>query len=156
MKILWVRGNENINFHHPYTWFCLGVRGAGKSRFLEHLAEIHLKQEHTIVDLFGSRDGENLAWLRSPWRKEKRILLLSVENAIVEAPSDVDVKPYTAFSLKDLENYDLVINSPPLYPTLDSELFSVNHVIEKLWRRLKLAQEARRRHSESCKIESQV
>ena len=45
-----------------------------------------------MLDLYAARSGENLAWLRSPWRKEKRVLLLSSENAIVEPPSGVDVK----------------------------------------------------------------
>ncbi len=71
MKIFWIRGNETIRFNRPHTFFVKGVRGAGKSAFLEHVAACYLNEGHTLLDLFGSRDGEGLAWLRSPYAKEK-------------------------------------------------------------------------------------
>ncbi|MDH7564788.1 MAG: hypothetical protein ACQXXG_09520 [Candidatus Bathyarchaeia archaeon] len=139
MKIGWLEGSHNISFDKANTWFCLGVRGAGKSAFLEHLAELHLEAGNAVLDLFGARSGENLGWLRSKWAKEKRILLLSAENAIVETPTklSVEVKPYAKISLSDFSNYDIIINSSPLYPNLDSEFEAVNTIISILWQRLK-------------------
>ena len=89
MKLAWLKGNETFSWQKPYTWFTIGIRGAGKSSFLEHLAELHLTEGNCILDLFASRDGENLAWLRSEWAKEKRILLLCDETAIIEPPKNV-------------------------------------------------------------------
>jgi len=139
MKIAWLQGYHNISFNKPYTWLCLGVRGSGKSAFLEHLAELHLNEGNAILDLFAARSGENLGWLRSKWAKEKQILLLCAENAIVELPKDinVDVRPASKITLNDFSSYDIIINSSPLYPTLDAEFEAVNQIIDKLWRRLK-------------------
>lgn len=64
MRIKWVRGNEQISFKRPHVWFALGVRGSGKSSFLEHVAVEYLNRNAVVFDLFGSRDGEALAWLR--------------------------------------------------------------------------------------------
>jgi len=136
LKIAWVTGNENISWKRPYVWLTLGVRGAGKSSFLEHLAEQHLEEGNCVLDLFACRAGENLAWLRSGWAKEKRILLLSDENAIVEAPDSVSVKPYTQLSLSDFNEYDIIINSSPMYRSLDAEYMSCNCIIDRLWHRL--------------------
>ena len=136
MKIGWLYGNETVNWSRPYVWLTLGVRGAGKSSFLEHLAEQHLQNGNCVLDLFACRAGENLAWLRSKWAKEKRILLLSDENAIVEAPDSVSIKPYTKLSLSDFTEHDIIINSSPLYRSLDAEYMSCNFIIDKLWHRL--------------------
>jgi hypothetical protein len=77
----WVRGNEHISFTrpHPHLFFCQGIRGSEKSSFMEMAGCYYLDKGHTISDLFSSRDGENLAWLRSPFSKEKKILLLCGE-----------------------------------------------------------------------------
>jgi len=136
VKIAWLYGNESISWNRPYVWLTLGVRGAGKSSFLEHLAEQHLQSGNCVLDLFACRAGENLAWLRSKWAEEKRVLLLSDENAIVEAPDSVSVKPYSKLSLSDFTEYDIVINSSPLYRSLDAEYMSCNFIIDKLWHRL--------------------
>jgi hypothetical protein len=135
MKLAWLNGSERIRFDRPYVWLTMGVRGAGKSSFLEHLAELHLEHGNCVLDLFGSRSGENLAWLRSDWAKEKRILLLCDENAIVECQT-ADVKPYTRLRLEDFSDYDLIINSSPLYRSLDAEYEACNFIIDKLWHRL--------------------
>jgi predicted DNA-binding protein YlxM (UPF0122 family)/energy-coupling factor transporter ATP-binding protein EcfA2 len=137
MRIFWIKGNENIPFNKTYAWLVIGVRGAGKSAFLEHLAELHLSEGNTVLDLFGAKSGENLAWLRSEWIKEKRILLLHGENAIIESDLDIDFKKVSDISLKDFEDYDIIINSSPLYQSLDDEFNAVNIIIEKLWKRIK-------------------
>ena len=85
MRVLWARGNDTVKLNRPSTWFCLGVRGSGKSSFLEHVACQYLKEDAVVFDLFGSRDGEGLAWLRSPYAKDKKILLLHGDNVDVDA-----------------------------------------------------------------------
>jgi predicted DNA-binding protein YlxM (UPF0122 family) len=137
MRIAWIKGNENIPFKKTYAWLVIGVRGAGKSAFLEHLAEIHLTEGNSVLDLFGAKSGENLAWLRSRWVNEKKILVLHGENAIIESDLDVDFKKVSDISLKDFEDYDIIINPPPLYQSIDAEFEAVNIIIEKLWKRVK-------------------
>jgi hypothetical protein len=129
----WIRGGERISFNRPSTWFVLGVRGEGKSSLLEHLAELHLKGGHAVLDLFGSRDGEGLAWLRSPYAQEK-ILLLHGDNADVTAP--VDTKPVGKVRLSDFEDYDIVISSSPLYSSPSDEFTQVARLTDLLYKRL--------------------
>jgi energy-coupling factor transporter ATP-binding protein EcfA2 len=105
MKVVWVRLNDTISFNKPSTWFVLGLRGSGKSSLLEHVACNYLEEGHVVLDLFGSRDGEGLAWLRSPYAKDKKILLLRGENVDVEA--SFPVKQADQLSLKDLKTSTL-------------------------------------------------
>jgi len=134
MKVLWVRGNESIGFNRPSTWFNLGVRGSGKSSLLECVGEQYLAKGHTILDLFGSRDGEGLAWLRSPYARDKKILLLRGEYVDVEAPCDV--KTVKQLRLRDFEAYDILISASPLYRNIDDEFINAAAITDKLYRRL--------------------
>jgi len=134
MKIKWVRGNDKINFRRPDIWFVQGVHGSGKSSFLEHLAEIHLSLGHTVLDLFGSRDGEGLAFLRSKWADEKRILLVRGENVIVDG--SWDTKTVEQITLSDFERYDIIISASPLYNDMDQEFIDVARLTDKIYKRL--------------------
>ena len=134
MKLLWVRGAEKIRFTRPSVWFVLGVRGSGKSSFLEHLGENYLDEGAVVLDLFGSRDGEGLAWLRSPYADDRRILLLKGENVDVDAPCDV--KPVSALQLSDFESYDIIVSASPLYSSMDDEFLQAARITDKLYKRL--------------------
>lgn len=135
MKLAWIQGYQDISWNKTYTWLVIGVRGAGKSAFLEHLAEQHLEHGNCVLDLFAARSGENLAWLRSKWAGEKRILLLSAENAKIQAKGNFDVKTASSLSLSDFEDYDIIINSCVFYPSIDAEFEAVNNIIDRLWQR---------------------
>lgn len=134
MKVYWRRGNQSIRPTKPYTWFVLGVRGSAKSSVLEHIGEGYLAEGHVVLDLFGSRDGESLAWLRSPWAKEKSILLVHGDNVDVQAPCET--KRVNQLRLNDFEKNDIVISSSPLYSGVDNEFMSVNRIIDLLYKRL--------------------
>ena len=134
MKIKWVRGNERISFNRPNIWFCLGVKGSGKSSFLETLGEYHLDMNHVVLDLFGSADGEGLAWLRSPYAENKRILLLHGEN--VDVDCSFDVKTASKLTLKDFDQYDLIINARPLYSNADDEFMNAAQIMDKIYKRI--------------------
>ena len=141
MIIIWRRGGEGIPYNRPTTDFTLGVRGVGKSSYLEHRGEGFLERGQVVFDLFGSRDGEGLAWLRSPWAnldertpdKEKKILLIHSETVDVEAP----VKTITVPKLKinDFEKYDLLISSSPMYSTPGDEFNQVSVLTDLLYQR---------------------
>lgn len=134
MKVLWTRGNESIKFTRPSTWFCLGLRGTGKSSLLEHLAMLYMQKNAVIFDLFGSRDGEALAWLRSPYAKDKKILLVHGEN--VDVDCSFPVKPVEKLKLSDIENYDIIISASPLYLNIDQEFFDAAKMTDLLYKRL--------------------
>jgi len=93
----------------------------------------YLEKDAVIFDLFGSRDGEGLAWLRSPYAKEKRILLLKGEN--VDVDSSFPVKQIDQVKLSDVEKYDIIISSSPLYLNIDQEFFGAATLTDLLWQR---------------------
>jgi hypothetical protein len=130
----WIRGQETVGFNRPHTFFCIGTRGSGKSALLEHIAQGYLAEGHVILDLFGSRDGEGLAWLRSPYAKDKNILLIHGDNVSVQ--SSFDAKNISKLSLSDFQNHDILISSSPLYSSIDDEFFDVNFIIDVLYKRL--------------------
>lgn len=134
LEIGWVRGQETIGFNRPTTFFVLGVRGSGKSSLLEYIGECYLAEGHAVLDLFGSRDGENLAWLRSEHAKDKKILLIHGDN--VSVSGSFDAKNISKLSLSDFQNYDIVISSSPLYSSPDDEFYQVNKIIDLLYKRL--------------------
>ena len=142
MIVIWRRGREQFSFYRPTTDFILGVRGGGKSSFLEHRAESFLKRKQAVFDLFSSRDGESLAWLRSEWANrdertpdsEKRILLIHGDNCDVTAP--VYTKNISKVQLRDLEDYDILISSSPLYSSPTDEFSQVGKLTDLLYKRI--------------------
>jgi hypothetical protein len=131
---MWVRYSEAIQFNRPSTWFCLGLRGTGKSSLIEHIAENYLNEGHAIFDLFASRDGENLAWLRSEHVKDKKILLLKGEN--VDVKSSFPCKTAESLTLNDVENFDIIISASPLYLNIDQEFYDAARLTDLLYKRL--------------------
>jgi len=111
----------------------LGIIGSGKSSFLESIGERYLEAGHTLLDLYGSRDGESLAWLRSPWVKEKKVLLLHGDNCDVEG--NYDTKNVSKLTLKDFNDYDILISATPLYIGPGQEYREVNRVLDLLYKR---------------------
>lgn len=133
LDLLWVKGTGSINLKRPNVFFGLGARGSGKSAFLELIASKYLDNGGKVIDLFGSRDGEGLAWLRSPYAKEKRIILL--RGSLVEVKSEHANIDAAKFSFSDLEKGDIFISASPLYESIDAEFNAVNRVIDVLYKR---------------------
>lgn len=110
--------------------------------FLEHRAEGFIKRKQIVLDLFGSRDGEGLAWLRSKWANidertpdfERKILLIHGDSCDVSAP--VDTVNVSKLRMDHFKKYDLLISSAPLYASVDDEFTQVNTITDLLYRRL--------------------
>lgn len=126
-------GNETIDYGGAHTYLAFGVRGSGKSTLLENIGSQYLERGLPVIDLFGSRDGEGLAWLRSKYAEDKKILLLHGDNTDVACSHDT--KPITQYRLQDIEKYDLIISSSPLYSSLDQEYKDVNRIIDLVYQR---------------------
>ncbi len=124
---------DGLNFNRPSSYLVYGVRGSGKSTLLESIGLEYLKNDSHVLDLFGSRDGESLAWLRSPDIENKRVLLLHGDNTDVSC--SWDTKPVSQYTLADIENYDLVISSSPLYSDINTEYTQINKVLDLCYRR---------------------
>lgn len=122
-----------------YLWFVLGIRGSGKSSFLEYLSEIYLLAGGTtIIDIFGSADGENLAWLRSPWGRVLKVLVLHGEDVKVESKrKNIVLKPYTKFVPEDIDKYHIILSSTPLYVSNEKELDAISEIVDKIYERAK-------------------
>jgi len=124
---------DGLKFNRPSSYMAYGVRGSGKSSLLEAIGEEYLKNNCHVLDLFGSRDGESLAWLRSSWMDEKKVLLLHGDNTDIS--SSWDSKPVSKYTLEDIEHYDLVISSSPLYDSIDTEYSQINKVLDLCYQR---------------------
>lgn len=134
MKIAWKRGNTRISFNVPSVWFVLGARGSGKSSLLEHLGENYLEHQHAVFDLFGSRDGENLAWLRSPHVQDKRVLLVKGDN--VDVNCSWEIRNVASLTVQDLDRYDIIISSSPFYINIDQEFQYAAKLTDLLYKRI--------------------
>lgn len=133
IKFLPGRGIEPLTFDEPRVFFVVGVRDSAKSTLLETIGEYYLDGGSCVADIYAARDGENLAWCRSPWAESKKILLLHGENVDVIAP--FKTKKVEDFTLHDFDVYDLIISCPLLYLRPDDEFSGVNHLIDILYRR---------------------
>jgi len=134
MKVKWIRGRETFRFTRPDTWFALGTRGSGKSSLLETIACQYLERNASILDLFGSRDGEGLAWLRSPYAKDKKILLVKGDSVDIEC--SFPVKHVEKLRLRDFEEYDVIVSASPFYVNIGSEFYYAAKLTDLLYRRL--------------------
>jgi hypothetical protein len=130
----WIRSHDELNFDTASIWFCIGTRGSGKSSLIESIGESYLDHGHGVLDLFGSRDGEALGWLRSPWIKNKQILLLKGEN--VDVQCSYPVKLADSLTLEDFEKFDIIISASPLYLNIDQEFADAAKIEDTLYRRL--------------------
>lgn len=133
IKFRWVRGREHVSFDKRAIWFTQGVPGSGKSALLECVGTEYLERGHAVLDLFGSRDSEGLAWLRSPYAKDGNVLLLTGESVDVSAPCDV--KKASQLTLGDLEKYTIIISASCLYSSVDDEFTNAALVTDKVYQR---------------------
>lgn len=110
----------------PFIFSPVGGRGEGKSALAENIAFRYPK----VLDLFGSRDNEGLAWCRSP--KDK---VLFLKGASVDIDSQWDAINATDFKLHDAQNYDSIISVSAFYNSIEEEWYSISKVMDELWRR---------------------
>ena len=125
--IKWVRGREPLEFNRPKTFLNLGQRGSGKSSLLETIAANYGK----IIDLFGSRDNEGLAWCRSPLKDS----VLFIVGDSVKIRSEWPSKKLTELSFSDFRDYDVITSVHAFYGSSDEEYLGLNKILDMLYRR---------------------
>jgi len=115
------RMKASFNWGRPATYLVMGNRGTGKSALIETLAERH----DIIIDLYGSKDNENLCWCRKTSPIDD-ILLIHGENTHVDAP--FDTKPTNELTLKDLESYEATVTCNSFFSSDKIKFASLEHV----------------------------
>ena len=127
---------DGLEFRHSLTYMAFGIRGSGKSTLLEHIAMEFLKNECPVLDLFGSRDGEGLGFLRSPWVTEKDMKVLLIHGDNTDVASGFDSKPTSKCTVEDIDHYDIIISASPLYSSIDVEYSQINRLVDEVYGRL--------------------
>lgn len=99
----------------------LGLKGSGKSALLETLACHYPK----IVDLFGSRDSEGLAWCRSHLKDS----VLFVVGDSIEISSDWPSIPVSKVCMSDFQDYKVILSCHCFYSSGDEEFQGLNKIL---------------------------
>jgi hypothetical protein len=130
VRLEWLVGNEAIKYGRG-VWFAIGTQGSGKSSLLEHVGEHYLRRGQSVLDLYGSKDGESLAWLRSPHVQDRKVLLVHGDN--VDVISSWNSKPISKVTPDDFNDHDIMISANPLYSSYGDEMAQVNRIIDLLY-----------------------
>lgn len=107
----------------------VGLPGSGKSSLLESFACRHEK----VIDLFGSRDNEALAWCRAPRYDPQDILFIVGDS--VELSGKWDTVPISKLKLEDIRSYRLSLSVHGFYGNYDEEFYGMNQILKQLWHR---------------------
>lgn len=128
IKVKWVRGRGRLDFDSPKTFLIVGQKGSGKSTLLESCALRYVK----VIDLFGSRDNEGLAWLR--YVPKDQVLFVVGDSVEIRGRwNQIKVKNLT---LKEISKYALVLSVSAFYSDINEEFHGLNEIIYKcLYRR---------------------
>jgi hypothetical protein len=134
-KLKWVRFpyDASANLAHalkyPLAYAGVGIKGSGKSALVELIGSKYSK----VIDLYGSRDDEGLAWLRADGFKDKVLLLKG--NSVTVDCNCADVKNATDLTLSDMYEYKAIISPAHLYSSIEEEWHSMPRIVSQLWNR---------------------
>lgn len=112
----------------PLAYAITGLKESGKSALAETIGFKYGR----VIDIYGSRDNESLAWLRSPLGE--RALLLKGNSTEVSC-NCAHVANARDFNLDMIDQYDAIISAPLFYGSLEEEWHSLSVMFEKLWKR---------------------
>lgn len=130
LDIEWIRGYEPPNWEKTRHHLAVGLRDSGKSALGENIA-CHYPQ---IIDIYGSRDCEGLAWLRSG---VDDILLVIGDN--VDMDSSYKVVRVGDLDYKTLNDYEITITVPRFYSSEDSYFKGLASLTQHFYYRLKFS-----------------
>jgi hypothetical protein len=123
-----LRWNMPVEWNRPRRYSILGLAESGKSALNEYLAHFHPK----IIDIFGSRDNENLCWLRESSPVENPLLVCG-DN------TDIDSKwPYkhvSELTIQDIDGHDATITCDAFYSDQDTKFQDIQRICDLLYQR---------------------
>jgi hypothetical protein len=112
----------------PTAFGIYGGKDTGKSCLVENLSNHY---PH-VVDLFGARDNEALAWCRSP--RSGSILFLKGPSVELQNCGWPSINA-TDLKLSDIDKYDAIISVSAFYGDIREEWYSLSKLMDKLWHR---------------------
>jgi hypothetical protein len=126
IKVKWIRGRDSFDWGSTSHHICSGLRDSGKSALGEAVAD-HYPQ---IIDIFGSRDNEGLAWCRSG---RDNILFVIGDNCDLEASWDVEKIDQLTF--KKMNSYEVVITVPSFYSSHENYFKALSAMTNLFYKR---------------------
>ncbi len=102
--------------------FTLVVKSKATSNNLKAFRALHYEK---IIDLYGSRDAESLAWCRSDFANS----LLFVVGDSVKVACSWPVMKASELTIKGIQSHRVILSSSPFYGSLDEEFRALNRVI---------------------------
>ena len=129
----WTRFNEKINLKKPNCNMIVGIKDTGKSALNENLATHYAEatQKAKILDFFGSRDNEGLAWCKSPYKDS----VLFIVGDSVDISSSWETRKLSKLRLSDFGKYKVVLSVSAFYSKLSEEHHAIKTLMDLLWRR---------------------
>lgn len=135
ISVHWYRFKEHISYRKASAWLALGIRGSGKSSFLECISIRYPK----IIDLYGSSDMEALCWCKPQfekvWRaingKAPKILLISGNDR--EISSRFSTCHISEITLQKIEEQDVITTCQQFFNSEDEYFKALAHLVNLLW-----------------------
>ena len=141
IKGRWIRFKEDVPFagrkfvkgEAPCS-VILGVKGGGKSSLSENIATHfsdplkHPSKTGKILDFFGSRDNEGLAWCRSPYVDD--ILFICGDNTDIAC--SYPFKHIKDVKLSDFRQYKVILTVSAFFSRLREEHHFFQIIMDKL------------------------
>lgn len=128
IRVKWVRGREPFDYTKAQIYLILGKKGSGKSALLENIGLRYPK----MLDLFGSRDDEGLAWCRDSSPVDD-ILLVHGDN--VDLNCSWDTCKVGDFSYSKMMGYEITIPSHSFFSSMSGKFVGIEKVLNSLWDR---------------------
>jgi len=116
-------------WNRPRRYLFLGLPESGKSATNEVFAERH---PH-IIDIYGSKDNENLCWCRDTSPIDD-VLLIHGDNTEVEA--SFETKRISDVTISDVENYEGIVTCHAFYSSDAMKFSSIQKLADQLYSRL--------------------
>lgn len=126
IKVKWLRGPETIDFARPNTYLVVGQRGTGKSSLLESIATRYPK----VIDLFGSKDSECLAWCKPESPFHDILFIVGKGVTVVSQWPQVSIDELT---LKDFEAHQVILTTHVFYSSSREYFSALQQITELLW-----------------------
>ena len=125
------RFSGKIIFNEASIYTVGGIRGGGKSSLLEALGDHYAH----VIDVYGSRDDECLAWLRAGQYDAKYDKCLIVGPPTTSLKSSWDYLSYDELTIGDVANHNVVVMPQKIFPSLNSFFKGTQHLVDLLWSR---------------------
>lgn len=133
VKGKWIRFTEEMDYGKPNCCLVQGTKESGKSALCEALATHYSEQDEDckIFDLFGSRDGEALAWCRSPYKDK----ILFIHGDSVKLRSEWDSVKISDLTFQHFKRYKVIITTAGFYSSPLEEHQATERLVTILYSR---------------------